>query len=173
MDIFMAEMMNIVRDHNGEFEKNTGDGLMAYFGTETSNPVECVNSAINAALTMHYFNDNLLIPYMLQQGWQQKIEFRIGIDYGKVTIGRVGIPGGLSSFVAIGTSANIACRLLKIAYPGDIVIGRHVKNFLPPNRQKYCELIYQGSGFEYIISKLPYLAYRYIGRWKHPDLLTR
>jgi adenylate cyclase len=34
MNIFMAEMLNIVRDFGGSYEKNTGDGLMAYFGEE-------------------------------------------------------------------------------------------------------------------------------------------
>ena len=36
MDIFMAEMLNVIKDHGGIFEKNTGDGLMAYFGADNS-----------------------------------------------------------------------------------------------------------------------------------------
>lgn len=171
MNIFMAEMMNIVRDHKGEFEKNTGDGLMAYFGCETNNPAECVNSAIDAALTMHYFNDNLLTPYMFRQGAQAKLEFRVGIDYGKITIGRVGVPGGLNSFVAIGTSANIACKLLRIANSGDIIIGQHVRNNLPDYRKQDCAWITLPTGFEYVVSKAPYWAYKYTSRWKHPQKL--
>ncbi|MBN1384167.1 MAG: adenylate/guanylate cyclase domain-containing protein [Elusimicrobia bacterium] len=170
MNIFMAEMINIVRDYKGEFEKNTGDGLMAYFGTETNNSSECVKLAIDAALTMHYFNDSLFAPYMYQQGAQAKVEFRVGIDYGKITIGRVGAPGGFNSFVAIGTTANIANKLLKVAGSGEIVIGQHVKDLLPSYRQKYCKLILMGSGFEYIRSQTPYWAYRYTSRWKHPQL---
>lgn len=170
MNIFMAEMMNIVRDNNGTFEKNTGDGLMAYFGTDTAKPEECVTSAIDAALTMHYFNDNLLSPYLLRQGARETLKFRIGIDYGKITIGRVGVPGGLNSFVAIGTTANIACRLLDIASEGEIAIGSHVKNHLATYRQQYCQLIPENSGFEYIQSGFPYFAYKYTGRWKQPQL---
>lgn len=171
LNIFMAEMMNIIRDCKGEFEKNTGDGLMAYFGTEEGNPSQCVESAIEAALTMHYFNDNLLTPYMYRQGAQAALKFRIGIDYGKVTIGKVGVPGGLNSFVAIGTTANIANKLLHVADPGDIVIGQHVKNLLPSYRQQYCRLVFQGTGFVYILDGSPYWAYRYTGRWKHPQAL--
>lgn len=170
MNLFMAEMMNIVRDNNGVFEKNTGDGLMAYFGTDDNNPGKCAEAALNAALTMHYFNDNLLTPYMQRQGAQETVKFRIGIDYGKVTIGRVGIPGGLNTFVAIGTTANIACKLLKVANPGDIVIGQHVKDLLPTYRQAYCNLIFQGSGYIYVIPNTPYWPYRYTGRWKHPQI---
>ena len=32
LNLFMGEMLAIVRDFGGIFEKNTGDGLMAYFG---------------------------------------------------------------------------------------------------------------------------------------------
>jgi hypothetical protein len=32
LNLFMGEMLSIVRDFGGTFEKNTGDGLMAYFG---------------------------------------------------------------------------------------------------------------------------------------------
>jgi class 3 adenylate cyclase len=36
MNLFMAEMISTVRDFDGRFEKNTGDGLMAYvFNTKT------------------------------------------------------------------------------------------------------------------------------------------
>jgi len=170
MNIFMAEMMNIVRDHSGEFEKNTGDGLMAYFGCDTNDPKKCVESAIDAALTMHYFNDNLLTPYLNRQGYREGINFRVGIDFGKVTIGRVGIPGGMNSFVAIGTTANIACKLLNVAASGDIVIGQHVKNILPVYRQNYCQILLQQTGFVYIVNNSPYFAYKYIGRWKHPQI---
>jgi len=114
-------------------KKNTGDGLMAYFGCENDKPNDCVTSAIQAGLTMHYFNDHLLTPYIKRQGYNEGVTFRIGIDYGKVTIGRVGIPGGMNSFVAIGTTANIACKLLKVAGPGEIIIGQHVKDKLPVN----------------------------------------
>ncbi len=172
MNIFMAEMMNIVRDRNGVFEKNTGDGLMAYFGCETNNPVECIKSAIEASLTMHYFNDHLLTPFIKKQGFNEGVSFRIGIDYGKVTIGRVGIPGGMNSFVAIGTSANIACKLLNVAEQGEIIIGQHVKNNLPSTWNQYCQFLAKSTGFNYVVNNAPYFAYKYTGRWLHPQIVS-
>ena len=169
MNIFMAEMMNIVRDRKGEFEKNTGDGLMAYFGCESNDPKECDQHALEAALTMHYFNDHLLTPYLIKNGYEG-LKFRIGIDYGKVTIGRVGIPGGMNSFVAIGTTANIACKLLNIAGPGEIVVGQHVKNNLPIGWHQFCQSFPQNTGFIYILNNLPYWAFKYTGRWTHPQI---
>ena len=35
MNMFMAEMLSIGHDFDGTYEKNTGDGLMAYFGENT------------------------------------------------------------------------------------------------------------------------------------------
>lgn len=170
MNVFMAEMMNVVRDHSGEFEKNTGDGLMAYFGCDTQDRTKSVQSAIEAALTMHYFNDNLLSPYLLRQGFGEGVKFRIGIDFGKVTIGRVGIPGGLNTFVAIGTTANIASKLLNITGPGEIIIGHNVKIYLPYSWHQYCEYHPQTTGFRYISDSSLYCAYKYTGRWKHPEI---
>ncbi len=170
MNVFMAEMMNIIRDQKGEFEKNTGDGLMAYFGCESNDPTTCVKSAVEAALTMHYFNDHLLTPYLNRQGFAEGIKFRVGIDYGKVTIGRVGIPGGMNSFVAIGTTANIACKLLNVAGPGEIIIGQHVRSQLPTAWLQYCQILLQTTGFVYILNNTPYFAYKYTGRWTHPQI---
>ncbi len=169
MNILMAEMMNIVRDHKGEFEKNTGDGLMAYFGCESDQATDCIQSAIKAGLTMHYFNDHILTPYLTQNGFGG-VRFRIGIDYGKVTIGRVGIPGGMNSFVAIGTTANIACKLLNVAEPGEIIIGQNVKDHLPVLWHQFCNFLPRTTGFSYVINNSPYWAYKYTGRWKTPQL---
>ncbi len=146
---------------------------MAYFGTEEKNPSQCVQSAIEAALTMHYFNDQLLTPYMYKQGAQEGLKFRIGIDFGKVTIAKVGIPGGLNPFVAIGTTANIASKLLRIAGPGEIIVGEHVKDHLPDYEQKYCESTLQSTRFVYVMNGGPYWAYKYTGRWIHPQVLPR
>lgn len=170
MNIFMAEMMNIVRDRKGEFEKNTGDGLMAYFGCDSNGATDSVKSALESALTMHYFNDHLLTPYLLSNGATQGVSFRVGIDFGKVTIGRVGVPGGLNSFVAIGTTANIACKLLNVASPGEIIIGQHVKDNFPASWQQYCHFLPRATGFNYVLNNAPYWAYRYTGRWKHPQV---
>jgi adenylate cyclase len=54
MNVFMAEMLSIVNDFGGTCEKNTGDGLMAYFGENGTAEAERVKPAVEAALIMHY-----------------------------------------------------------------------------------------------------------------------
>jgi class 3 adenylate cyclase len=90
MNIFMAEMLNIVRDFGGTYEKNTGDGLMAYFGDGCLTDADRVKPAVEAAVVMHYVNDQLFTPWFRRQGIEP-IAFRVGIDLGPVTIARVGL----------------------------------------------------------------------------------
>src|SRR5262249_47658364 len=133
MNVFMAEMINIVRDYGGTFEKNTGDGLMAYFGEDGRDDAEVVRPAVEAAAVMHYVNDQLLNPWFQQVRNIDPIKFRIGIDIGPVTIARVGLRGNESSIVAVGTPANIACKLMNLIPAGGICIGDEVYRALPSN----------------------------------------
>jgi adenylate cyclase len=124
LNLFMAEMLEVVRSHAGIFEKNTGDGLMAYF--EGSSRSESTQDAVNAAVTMHYFNDQVISPGLRRMGLPE-IKFRVGIDCGLVTIANVGIRGGdHRSLVAIGTQANIACKMMNLIPNGGIVLGNAV-----------------------------------------------
>ena len=66
LNLFMGEMLTVVRDYGGTFEKNTGDGLMAYFGEGARSTAEVVKPAVEAAITMHYLNDNLLNYFLIR-----------------------------------------------------------------------------------------------------------
>jgi class 3 adenylate cyclase len=54
LNTIIPEMMQIVRHWKGEVEKNTGDGLMAIFGTETRNSFLIARDAVECAMTMKY-----------------------------------------------------------------------------------------------------------------------
>lgn len=158
MNIFMAEMLSIAHDFDGTYEKNTGDGFMAYFGESGKTVSEKVKPAAEAALVMHFVNDNYLSPWFSTNGITP-IKFRIGIDYGPVTIARVGIHGEKSSLVAIGTAANIANKLMQRIPNGGVCIGDEVKKSLPNNWGSSCRQCDQPSGFIYVESKAPYIAW--------------
>jgi len=158
MNIFMAEMLSVINDFGGTYEKNTGDGLMAYFGEGEKTSPERVKPAVEAAVVMHYVNDHLISPWFTKQNIEP-VRFRIGIDCGPVTIGRVGIHGQNNSLVAIGTTANIANKLLNRIPNGGICIGDEVKNNLPNNWTSTCRQCDQSSGFVYVLNQAPYLAW--------------
>jgi adenylate cyclase len=63
MNVFMAEMLSIVKDFGGTYEKNTGDSLMAYFGEDGATEADRIKPAVEAAIVMHYVNDQLMTPW--------------------------------------------------------------------------------------------------------------
>ena len=172
MNIFMAEMINIVRDFGGTFEKNTGDGLMAYFGEVAQSYSESVRPAVEAALVMHYVNDNFMTPWFPQGLGIDPIRFRVGIDVGPVTIARVGTAGENNSIVAVGTPANIACKLMSLIPDGGVAIGNDVYRALPTNWETTCSPCENNSGFVYTADNRPYLGWQLNHRLEAPSLLS-
>lgn len=158
MNIFMAEMLSIAHDFGGIYEKNTGDGFMAYFGESGKSVQERVKPAAEAALVMHFVNDQYLSPWFTKNG-VEPIKFRVGIDHGPVTIARVGIHGEKSSLVAIGTSANIANKLMQRIPNGGVCIGDTVRTNLPHNWGAKCRQCDEPSGFVYVQTQAPYVAW--------------
>jgi adenylate cyclase len=127
--LFMSEMLYIVRAYEGSFEKNTGDGLMAYFGDQPE--AECAKRAVEAAITMHCYNDHVISPKLAANGLP-KIEFRVGIDTGLLTIAKIGVRGDHNSLVAVGNVPNVACKLMTLLKERDgIVLGHHTRTLLP------------------------------------------
>lgn len=167
MNVFMSEMYNIVRDFDGAFEKNTGDGMMAHFGSEAKTQEERVKPAVEAAVVMHYVNDELISPWLTQNGFNA-VKFRVGIDTGPVTIAKVGIAGGMNSLVAIGSPANVACKIMNLIPLGGICIGTHVYNSLPRNWNRFCSIILKPTGFIYVMTKQPYTAWQLSFRLSTP-----
>jgi class 3 adenylate cyclase len=156
MNVFMTEMLNIIRDYEGVFEKNTGDGLMAYFGEGAKTVAEAVRPAVEAAVTMHYVNDNLAWYFLRKYGCDP-ITFRVGIDVGPITIAKVAIPGGThGSVVAIGDPANIACKIMKLIPDGGICVGDKVYDELPNNWKNSCAKVEESTGFVYRQNQAPY-----------------
>jgi class 3 adenylate cyclase len=156
MNLFMSEMINMVRDFEGHFEKNTGDGLMAYFGDGATSDSERVKPAVEAAAAMHYFSDQLLGP-LLDSYKVPRLSFRIGIDVGPVTLARVGVRSeDYNSLVAIGTIANVACKLMNLIPDGGICLGEFAYANLPTNWSSRCSRSDTPTGFVYVANQQPY-----------------
>ena len=108
-----------------------------------------------------------LINPIIQSSNAKPIEFRVSIDYGSVTIARIGAPRRFNANVAIGTTANFASKVMRFAQAGEIVIGESAKNLLPAVwANSWAELVSEPSGWIYTATGIPYKLYKYIGRWK-------
>ncbi len=128
LNLFMAEMLRLVKNNGGEFEKNTGDGLMAYF--KNPSPNESAKVGLETALAMHFFNDNVITPRLGNLGIPP-VSFRVGLEVGDVILANVGVKGDHHSIVAVGTTANVACKMMTLIESGGIVVGHHTRSLLP------------------------------------------
>jgi class 3 adenylate cyclase len=165
MSLFFCEMIRVVEDYGGTVEKNTGDGLLAYFvqdGLLSPPPQEV---AVEAAVTM--FMAGELVNYFVKKLEIEPVNFRICIDHGPITVAELGAARRFRGIVAIGNTANIASKLLGIAEPGQILIGDAVRQAL-----SFPDTLYLGqplqTGFYYKASGAPYHAYPFTRRHDIP-----
>jgi class 3 adenylate cyclase len=167
LNLFFTEMIRIVEDYGGVVEKNTGDGLMAYFEDRSAQDPggNSVKRAVACALTMDATNEYLLAPILRATG-VPPLRFRTAMDYGRVTIARIGAPQRFNANVAIGNTANFASRMLAMINPDDIALGANAYFRLPVFwRTTWTEISPVRTGWSYLDSPLPYSLYLYKGCW--------
>lgn len=166
LNLFFSEMIRIAEEYGGNVEKNTGDGLMVYFNDgEGTPPEKGTKRAVAAALTMMAANEHLINP-ILRATPAAEIKFRVSIDYGSVTIARLGPARRFNSTAAIGATANFASKMLRHANAGDVILGESARNQLPQEWQNnWTEILPIETGWHYKIGGNKYPIYRYFGRW--------
>ena len=97
-----------IGEHRGRVVKNTGDGMLAEFGSV----VDAVRCAVDVQRGMAERN--------AETPQEKRLEFRIGINVGDV----ISDDGDI-----FGDGVNIAVRLEEIAEPGGICVSRRVQEF--------------------------------------------
>lgn len=165
LSIFFSEMFRIVKDYDGVVEKNTGDGLMAYFADSADG--KGAERAVACAMTM--MNSNVeLTPYVSKTA--DPFEFRVAIDYGPITVAQIGAPKLFGSIVAIGITANIASKMLRFAKANQIVIGEEVALELSDAWLGFCKQVEVSTGFVYLSTQQNYSFYLFDALWKEPAI---
>jgi len=169
LSLFFSEMGQVIEDYGGTIEKNTGDGLMAYFVHDSNDGRTTQLRALHAAMTMFYASDEIINP-ILSTARLNPIRFRICMDHGPVTIARLGAAKRFNGIVAIGTTANIASKMLSVAEPNTILMGTKVVEGLPPQWvNKFLSMKSSNTGWVYTTNNAPYEYWEYSGRWKEPS----
>lgn len=167
LNLFFTEMIRIVEEYGGAVEKNTGDGLMAYFEDQGGDGASANSTqrAVACALTMVAANEYLISPILRASG-VQPLEFRTAMDFGSVTIARIGAAQRFNANVAIGNTANFAAKMLGLVRPGDIALGASARARLPALWQtQWTELSPISTGWVHTDTAIPYPLYLYVGRW--------
>jgi adenylate cyclase len=96
----------VIARHGGRIDNYMGDGFMALF--ESEDPFEGSLRAVRAGLEMLAAVDNFG-PY-LQELYQQKFHIRLGLHFGQVVAGDLGMPGN-KKMTVIGDAVNFASRI--------------------------------------------------------------
>jgi class 3 adenylate cyclase len=167
LNLYFTEMIRIVEDYGGSVEKNTGDGLMAYFedGVRDTREENSIKRAVACSLTMDATNALLIQPILRASG-VPPITFRTSIEYGSITVARIGAPSRFNANVAIGNAANFAAKMLPLIKAGEIGLGGRAHWQLPePWRQQWTRLADVNTGWVYVGTTNPYPLYLYTGRW--------
>jgi class 3 adenylate cyclase len=167
LNLFMAEMLHVVRSYEGVFEKNTGDGLMAYFGEAPQ--AECTQRAVDAAVTMHCYNDQVISPRLKNHGLPE-VRFRVGIETGAVTVANVGVRGDHHSLVAVGNAPNVACKLMKLIPEGGIVLGNFARSLLSDGWKRETVGISPLPGYVITGTQTPYPAWEL--KYRAPNVVN-
>lgn len=163
--LFFSEMIRVIEDHGGVVEKNTGDGLMAYFADEPTAKNE--KRAVAAALTMFAAATHLINPILVKSNIPL-LNFRICMDRGFITVARIGAARRFSGLVAVGTTANMASKMLSVAEANAILIGEKMLAGLPAEWMQFVRLHPADTGWFYRATGTAYRYWEYVGRWRLP-----
>lgn len=163
MTLFFCEMIRIVEDYGGTVEKNTGDGIMAYF-PRVAIGVDVRQRAVACALTMFSAAETSINPIIVRTGLAA-LGFRICLDYGAVTIARIGAARRFNHIVAIGSAANRTSKMLGFAEAGELLLGEEMIGGLPLDRwSSHLMVKTMDTGWRYGDGR-EYRFWTFTGRW--------
>jgi len=122
LNTYLDEMSRIALRYGGTIDKFIGDAIMIFFGDPVSkgsrdDAYNCVAMAIEMQRHM-----KLLRQRWAREGIEHKLEIRIGINSGYVTVGNFGSESRMD-YTILGTDVNLASRLESAARPNHILIS--------------------------------------------------
>ncbi|OIB56144.1 adenylate/guanylate cyclase domain-containing protein [Natrialba sp. SSL1] len=163
LNVFLPEIMEAVRNHDGYFEKNTGDGILAYFGAGDSDE-DAVETVFDYVATVKYILANHVNPVLEEKG-VETISISAGATYGTTHISRVGVHS-LNRLSAVSASANIASKLESASGKNEYYFGEGlVKHAEDSGWTEYVNDLGQFEDYVWTSSDDPYHHYNFKGVW--------
>jgi len=171
LNLFVPEAMELVRDYNGYFEKNTGDGIMAYFGAgeDDSDTAKLVIEFLSA---LKFALDNHINPCLRDHGIET-ISMSAGATMGKAYVARIGVHS-LNRRTAISTAANVASKLESASGANEFYVGEGIYEY---THDSFDENPFEELGHftpyvwedEETGERIPYSHYNFIGGWEETE----
>ena len=121
LDLVIPTLMDVARYYRGNFEKNTGDGILSYFGVESSDE-DAVSLAYDAACGMMEAVRDLVNP-VLSHASLMPIKITVGADLGDFIVARIGLARDANPMVAVGAVANRAAKIQGSCGAGELRVG--------------------------------------------------
>lgn len=117
LNLIFNELVEIIFEHKGTFDKFMGDAVMAFFGAPIAGDDD-IERALRAALEMQKRFAHLKkeTPNLAPLG------LGIGIHSGEVIVGNIGSER-MMDYTVIGDTVNVSRRLQETARPGEILIS--------------------------------------------------
>lgn len=168
LNVVIPTIMRIVREYNGFFEKNTGDGVLAYFGVGETDE-DAVERLLEYLATVRWALNKHINP-TLNTYDVPEVSVSAGASYSKdVHISRIGIRGQ-SRRTAVSTGANAAFKLQEIASESEFLADEGVNEFADKENGWGRFLREDGilEGFRYTpedSATRPAKYYRFLGTW--------
>ena len=118
---YFAEMTAIAHEYGGTIDELSGDAILVFFGApEATNDRDHALRAVKMARDMQTRLDELNERWSAE-GRADRLEARIGINTGVVTVGNFGSPERMK-YAALGRHVNAAARLQTSCPPGGILL---------------------------------------------------
>lgn len=129
LNVYFADVSQVISEHNGIINKFMGDAVLAIFGLEgEGNPVE---NAVNASLAIIQHSKDLYMPNAMHP------ESGVGIDFGSVVGATIGSEERYE-YTIIGDAVNKANRLeslsKRLGY--SIILSQNAYNWLSNDLRK-------------------------------------
>jgi adenylate cyclase len=115
---FFGEMSAAIAATRGHYSQFTGDGLMALYGLDATDPAASPASALSGAREMLVRFDQL--NHQLRDELAQPLRIGLGIHYGEAIVGAMGPPKS-QIITAIGDTVNTCARLESLTKEFDCV----------------------------------------------------
>ncbi len=127
LNMVFNELVEIVFQQKGTFDKFLGDAIMAFFGAPISGGDD-TQRALGAALQMQ--RCFLELQRNAAENILGTLGLGVGIHSGEVTVGNIGSER-VMDYTVIGDNVNIARRLQELARPGEILISEATYQLVP------------------------------------------
>lgn len=171
LGVFIPEAMELVRRYDGYFEKNTGDGLLAYFGFGKA-ASEAITDLFDYLSTVRWALDKVINPHLVERELQP-ISISAGATYGQTFLQKIGVrttSQEMNRLTAVSRAANLASRIEQLAGENEYLVGPAIFNEAPIDER---DLLNPGVPLENFKWNNPHTGldelfqtYEYVGGWR-------